>query len=79
MGDSASAVVLQRGGTTTSVVDTELWSDGTNHDICYIPGGSLVHPDDANLYRLQLDQSRYDTFPKSEVLHKISQSPHRIR
>ena len=74
MGDSASAVVLQRGGTTTSVVDTELWSDGTNHDICYIPGGSLVHPDDATLYRMQLDEGRYDAFPKSEILHKLSQS-----
>jgi 3-oxoacyl-[acyl-carrier-protein] synthase-3 len=71
MGDAASAVVLQR-GTTSAVMDTDLWSDGANHDICYIPGGSLVHPDDADLYRLQLDKQRYDAFPKSNVVRDMS-------
>ena len=74
LGDSASAVVLQRGAPRGVVVDTELWSDGTNHDICYIPGGSLINPDDAELYRLQLDKPRYDAFPKTEVLRKMNQS-----
>src|SRR5215472_12917424 len=59
MGDGASAVVLQRGAPRGVVIDTELWSDGSNHDICYIPGGSLIHPDDISLYRLQLDKARY--------------------
>ena len=71
MGDAASAVVLQR-GTTSAVMDTDLWSDGANHDICYIPGGSLVHPDDADLYRLQLDKQRYDAFPKSDIVRDMS-------
>src|SRR6266550_204986 len=71
LGDSASAVVLQR-GTTAAVMDTDLWSDGANHDICYIPGGSLVHPDDAELYRLQLDKQRYDAFPKADVVRDMS-------
>ena len=71
LGDSASAVVLQR-GTTSAIMETDLWSDGANHDICYIPGGSLVHPDDANLYRLQLDKQRYDAFPKTDIVRDMS-------
>ncbi|HEY7099299.1 MAG TPA: hypothetical protein VH437_21420 [Terriglobales bacterium] len=74
LGDSASAVVLQRGATSGTILGTELWSDGTNHDICYIPGGSLIHPDNADLYRLELDQQRYEAFPKKDVLHKLSHS-----
>lgn len=72
MGDGASAVVLQRDSPGGVVIDTELWSDGTNHDICYIPGGSLVHPGDIDLYRMQLDKARYDAFPKSETLRRMS-------
>jgi 3-oxoacyl-[acyl-carrier-protein] synthase-3 len=71
LGDAASAVVLQR-GTTSTVLDTDLWSDGANHDICYIPGGSLVNPDNAELYRLQLDKQRYDAFPKSDIVRDMS-------
>jgi 3-oxoacyl-[acyl-carrier-protein] synthase III len=72
MGDGASAVVLQRGAPGGVVIGTELWSDGNNHDICYIPGGSLIHPDDINLYRMQLDKARYDAFPKAETLRLMS-------
>jgi 3-oxoacyl-[acyl-carrier-protein] synthase-3 len=72
MGDGASAVVLQRDSPVGVVIDTELWSDGTNHDICYIPGGSLVHPEDIGLYRMQLDKTRYDAFPRSETLRRMS-------
>lgn len=74
MGDAASAVVLQKGAATTTVLDTELWSDGANHDICYIPGGSLVHPDNADLYRLELDHARYRSFAKADVLQRMTQS-----
>lgn len=74
LGDSASAMVLRRGAERGVVVDTELWSDGANHDICYIPGGSLAHPADIELYRVQLDKPRYDAFPKSKTLLRISQS-----
>jgi 3-oxoacyl-[acyl-carrier-protein] synthase-3 len=72
MGDGASAIVLQRDATGAVVIDTELWSDGANHDICYIPGGSLIHPEDITLYRMQLDKARYDAFPKAETLRQIS-------
>lgn len=73
LGDGASAVVVQRGAPRGVVIDTELWSDGNNHDICYIPGGSLIHPDDINLYRMQLDKARYDAFPKAETLRRMSE------
>jgi len=72
MGDGASAVVLQRDAPGGVVTDTELWSDGNNHDICYIPGGSLIHPNDISLYRMQLDKARYDAFPKAETLRRMS-------
>jgi 3-oxoacyl-[acyl-carrier-protein] synthase-3 len=72
MGDGASAVVLQRDALGSIVIDTELWSDGNNHDVCYIPGGSLVHPEDISLYRMQLDKARYDAFPKSVTLRRMS-------
>jgi 3-oxoacyl-[acyl-carrier-protein] synthase III len=72
MGDGASAVVLQRDAPTNIVIDTELWSEGNNHDICYVPGGSLVHPEDISLYRMQLDKKRYDAFPKAETLRQMS-------
>ena len=72
MGDGASAVVLQRDAPGSIVVDTELWSHGNNHDICYIPGGSLANPEDITLYRMQLDKARYDAFPKSETLRRMS-------
>jgi 3-oxoacyl-[acyl-carrier-protein] synthase-3 len=72
MGDGASAVVLQRDAPGGIVIDTELWSEGKNHDVCYIPGGSLVHPEEISLYRMQLDKSRYDAFPKSEKLRQMS-------
>src|SRR6266581_4972879 len=72
MGDGASAVVLQRDASAGIVIDTELWSDGSNHDICYIPGGSLIHPDDITLYRMQLDKARYDAFPKAGTLRRMS-------
>lgn len=71
MGDGASAIVLQRDAPGSIVIDTELWSDGNNHDVCYIPGGSLVHPEDITLYRMQLDKARYDAFPKSETLRRM--------
>ncbi|HET7512861.1 MAG TPA: hypothetical protein VFJ88_08840, partial [Chthoniobacterales bacterium] len=72
LGDGASALVLQRDAPTATVVDTELWSEGTNHDICYIPGGSLVHPGDISLYRMELDKARYDAFPKAEILRQMT-------
>jgi 3-oxoacyl-[acyl-carrier-protein] synthase-3 len=72
MGDGGSAVVLQRGAPRGRVIDTELWTEGSNHDICFIPGGSLIHPDDISLYRMQLDKNRYDNFPKAEKLRDMA-------
>jgi 3-oxoacyl-[acyl-carrier-protein] synthase III len=72
MGDGASGVVLQRDARDGIVIDTELWSEGNNHDVCYIPGGSLVHPEEISLYRMQLDKTRYDAFPKSETLRRMT-------
>jgi 3-oxoacyl-[acyl-carrier-protein] synthase-3 len=72
MGDGASAVVLQRDAPGGVVIDTELWSEGNNHDICYIPGGSLAHPGDIDLYKMQLDKARFDALPQSATLRKMA-------
>ena len=40
--------------------------------LIYIPGGSLIHPDDISLYQMQLDKARYDAFPKPETLRRMS-------
>ena len=72
IGDGASAVVLQRDAPRGILIDTELSSEGNNHDVCYIPGGSLIHPDDITLYRMRLDKARYDAFPNAETLRRLS-------
>jgi 3-oxoacyl-[acyl-carrier-protein] synthase-3 len=72
IGDGASAVVLRRDASNGIVIDTELWSEGNNHDVCYIPGGSLVHPENISFYRMQLDKARYDAFPRSGTLRRMS-------
>ena len=72
LGDGASAVVLRRGVRGRLILDTELWSDGALHDVYYIPGGALAHPDRPELYRLVLDKRRYDAAPKMEVLKRLA-------
>jgi 3-oxoacyl-[acyl-carrier-protein] synthase-3 len=71
LGDAASAVVLRRDAAANVVVDTELWSVGDRHDLYYIPGGALAHPDDPKLYRVQLDKQRYDAVAKAVELHRL--------
>jgi 3-oxoacyl-[acyl-carrier-protein] synthase III len=68
MGDGGSAVLLQRGAPSRSVIATELVSDGTNHDVYYIPGGCLANPEDPALYRMVLDKARYDAAPKNSTM-----------
>jgi len=71
LGDAASAVALKKGVEGSLVIDTELHSEGSNHDVYYIPGGALAHPDDSALYRLELDKERFDKAPKSETLNDM--------
>ncbi len=71
LGDSAGAMVLKKGMEGNLVIDTELRSRGSYHDVCYIPGGALAHPDDPALYRMQLDKERYDRAPKGETLNNL--------
>jgi 3-oxoacyl-[acyl-carrier-protein] synthase III len=68
LGDSAGAVVLKKGEEGSVVIDTEFHSEGSYHDVYYIPGGALAHPDDPALYRMELDKSRYDSAPKADTL-----------
>ena len=70
-GDSAGALVLKKGMEGNLVIATELHSEGSYHDVCYIPGGALAHPDDPALYRMELDKSRYDRAPKTETLNAL--------
>ena len=69
LGDSASAMVLQKGAGRT-VVDYTLWTDGANHDVYYIPGGALANHD-PDAYRLVLDKARFDAARESGKLRDM--------
>jgi 3-oxoacyl-[acyl-carrier-protein] synthase-3 len=71
LGDSAGAMVLKKGVSGGLVIDTEIHSEGSNHDVCYIPGGALANPDDPALYRMELDKRRYDRAPKTKTLNTM--------
>ncbi len=73
-GDSAGAVVLKKGIEGSAVIDTQLHSEGSYHDVCYIPGGALAHPDEPGLYRMELDKKRYDDAPKTASLSGMLQT-----
>jgi 3-oxoacyl-[acyl-carrier-protein] synthase-3 len=74
MGDGASAVLLQRGAAGRMVLGTELFSDGANHDVYYIPGGCLANPEDPALYRMVLDKPRYDAAPKTATMLRLAEN-----
>jgi 3-oxoacyl-[acyl-carrier-protein] synthase-3 len=71
MGDGASAVLLQRGAGRL-VLGTELISDGANHDVYFIPGGCLANPEDPALYRMVLDQARYDSAHRNASMLQLA-------
>ncbi|WP_456425487.1 hypothetical protein [Rhodocaloribacter sp.] len=72
LGDGASAMLLQGDAPRPRVLDVELWSDGGYHDVCFIPGGALAHPDRPDLYRLILDRERFEAAPKWETLDRLA-------
>lgn len=74
MGDGGSALLLQRGAAARVVLETELLSNGANHDLYYIPGGCLANPDDPALYRMMLDKARYDAAPKNTTMLELAQT-----
>jgi len=67
IGDGAGAVVL-RAGQGSRILGTELSSEADYHNVCFIPGGALAHPDRPDLYRLVLDMARYEGAPRTETL-----------
>ncbi|WP_457654440.1 hypothetical protein [Rhodocaloribacter sp.] len=72
LGDGASAMLLGADAPGPRVLDVELWSDGGYHDVCFIPGGALAHPDRPELYRLILDRERFEAAPKWETLERLA-------
>lgn len=58
LGDGASALVIEQSEQGDSVVMTRMRTLGELHDVCYIRGGAMTHPDRADLYRLELDVER---------------------
>lgn len=73
LGDGASAVIVAMGSGVCEIVGTELWSDGNRHDVFYIPGGGLAHPDRLDLYRLELRSEKYSTVSAFKALEGVSQ------
>lgn len=68
LGDGASALVLRRGLDRAVLVGCEIRTDGALHDVCYIPGGAMNHPDRADLYRMKLDTERYRAAPRFNAI-----------
>lgn len=58
MGDGASALVLTEGDDGDTVMVTRARTVGGLHDVCYIRGGAMAHPDRTDLYRMELDVER---------------------
>jgi 3-oxoacyl-[acyl-carrier-protein] synthase-3 len=73
LGDAASAVLLGRDADRDVVVDTALASDGALHDVCYIPGGAMTHPDRRDLFRLRLDRAAYRAASRVEPLFALAE------
>lgn len=74
LGDAASAVVVRRDEPRGVVLDTELRSDGNLHDVCYIPGGAMAHPEREDLFRLRIDADAYRGAPRMETLRRLADS-----
>lgn len=72
LGDAASGLVLRRDAATSVLIDTELCSDGGQHDVYHIPGGALADPNDPKRYRLELDKPRYDAAAKGTRLRQMA-------
>jgi len=72
LGDGASAVVVQRGPGGSVVLDTELWSNGALHDVCYIPGGAMACPDPPGLYRMEFSREKYVAACPMGVLRRLA-------
>lgn len=71
LGDAATAVVVRRGAAQATVLASAFWTDGALHDVCYIPGGAMSHPDRLDLYRMQIDAARYERAPRREMLARL--------
>jgi 3-oxoacyl-[acyl-carrier-protein] synthase-3 len=72
LGDAASAMLLGREASGDLLLGTELWSDGAMHDVCYVPGGAMTHPDRRDLYRLVLDGAAHRRAPRAETVRRLA-------
>lgn len=59
-GDGASAIVLSRDAAGPAVLGTEVASRGSHHDVSYVAGGAIAHPDRDDLYHFRFDAAKYD-------------------
>jgi 3-oxoacyl-[acyl-carrier-protein] synthase III len=73
LGDGAGAIIVSRNTGPCEVLDIELWSDGTRHDVLCIPGGGLAHPDRLDLYRLRIDAGRYSVESSLRKLKNLTE------
>jgi 3-oxoacyl-[acyl-carrier-protein] synthase III len=73
LGDGASAVIVTMGTGVCEIIGAELCSDGDRHDVFYIPGGGLAHPDRLDLYRLEVRPEKYSAISAFEALEGVSQ------
>jgi 3-oxoacyl-[acyl-carrier-protein] synthase III len=60
IGDGASALLVAEGDGLCEILEIELGSDGSRHDIYLIRGGGLAFPDRKDLYTIHLDYEKLD-------------------
>jgi 3-oxoacyl-[acyl-carrier-protein] synthase III len=71
LGDGASALIISAGKGECEIIETELQSEGANHDVVNVPGGGLAHPDRLDLYRLEISPSKYKSTEAFAKLKKL--------
>ena len=73
LGDGASALIVTKDTGVCEILNIELWSDGSQHDVLCVPGGGLAHPDRLDLYRLRIDADGYSEESSLRNLKRLTE------
>jgi len=72
LGDGASALIVSDSADVLEILETEISSDSSRHDVFNIPGGGLAHPDRIDLYRVKIDPLKYSVSSSFDALKQLS-------
>jgi 3-oxoacyl-[acyl-carrier-protein] synthase-3 len=57
--DAAAALLLRADAGGIRLLGTEISTDPSYRDVCFVPGGAIAQPDRLDLYRMVLDHGRF--------------------